>query len=296
MVRVALLTSDSPCQRALAQRIATVPGVTLAGLVVQEIQSTMRMAWVKRAVTKDSRLLANKALQRLFYGRVLRQIPVEEVRHFGGGGVPLPWPDTRLVRVKYINGKSAVEALLQIRPDLIAVSGTRLVKEPIFALNPPRGLVNLHTGISPFYKGGPTCTLWCLANHEPQFIGSTVHVLDLGIDSGDILLTAQTPVEAGDSLETLMWKTVALGHDLYTAVLEALACGLPLQAVPQGQVGKGRTYMTREWTVFRLARAVRYIRSGGLQQWVAAGRAGLDAVRLVDAIAAAEAAGSEGAT
>jgi folate-dependent phosphoribosylglycinamide formyltransferase PurN len=287
-MRVLLLAGDYYWQRALANQLSIIPGITLAGVIVHRRPSTMRLAWVRKAIIRRPGQLASKVLQRLFYNHIIEGIDHEALKRYGRDGEPQPWPAGRTTHVEDISGQESVSQMRRLEPDLIAVYGTGLIKAPVFDLDPMKGLINLHTGISPYYKGGPNCTLWCLANHEPQFIGSTIHRLDIGIDSGPILRTAQSPVEADDTVAGLACKAVAVGHELYVQVIEALARGLPITPVPQDQIGSGRTYLGRDWNVLHLARAVRYVQSGALARWVESGKPGTEQVRLVNAIRATE--------
>ena len=68
--------------------------------------------------------------------------------------------------------------------DIIAVYGTSLLNNTI--LNNNKKFVNIHLGLSPYYKG-MACTLWPFYNKEPQYVGVTVHLLDNKIDNGPIL-------------------------------------------------------------------------------------------------------------
>jgi hypothetical protein len=54
--------------------------------------------------------------------------------------------------------------------------------------------------------------------------------------------------------------------------------------VPQQLVGQGRTFLSREWNIATLAKAVHYVESGKLARWVELGRPGMDRVRLVNAV------------
>jgi methionyl-tRNA formyltransferase len=274
-VKVVLLTSDAPGQRALAARLASTPGVALEGVVVQAIA---RASPWKLLRAKPGRF-TDKAAGRLLHGVATDAITREGVRRFDP---TLPWP-ARALGVDDVNSAEVVALLREQSPDLVCVSGTRMVKAPVFETRPPRGLLNLHTGLSPFYKGGPNCTMWCLANGEPQFIGATIHELDPGIDSGRLLLTEQTPIAAADDAADLVWKTIALGIDLYARVVGAMAAGGEVRAVVQNEIGEGRTYLTREWGARDLGRALHFVNDGGVRRWVEAGRPG--AVRLYDGVA-----------
>ncbi|HWE44861.1 MAG TPA: formyl transferase [Caulobacteraceae bacterium] len=273
-MKVVLLTSDAPGQRALAARLASIPNVELAGVVVQAIAPTH--GW--RLLRTNPARFADKAAGRLLHGAATAKIAREAVRRFD----PVqPWP-ARATPVTDINSAATVDVLRALAPDLICVSGTRMIKAPVFDTRPPRGLLNLHTGISPFYRGGPNCTLWCLSNAEPQFVGATIHELDPGIDSGRLILTEQTPIDANDRAADLVWKTVEHGIAMYARVVGALAAGQAVQTAGQDDLGKGRTYFTREWGAGELGRALQFVRSGGVKRWVEAGRPG--AVKLYDGL------------
>ena len=283
-LRVVLLTSDSPWQRSLANRLAGDDVFTLVGVVVQSISGNMRWTWIGRALKRQPVLLAKKIIIRLVLRRVIDEIAATELTWFGKSGKALEWPEMPLLRVEDINGREVVRFLEGLRPDVGAVSGTRMIREPIFAVRPPNLLLNLHTGLSPYYKGGPNCTLWALSRQEPNLVGATIHVLDPGIDSGDILLTEFTPLEATDTLGKAVSRTTSHGHDMYVRVLRAIAKGHVPVGVRQAALGEGRTFLNREWEPLHLWRALRFVRRGGLARWVKEGCPRNPAASLVDSL------------
>ncbi len=283
-LKVVLLLSEGVWQHALAHRLANVPGVRLSGIVIQHRASTESPEWLRANLKSQRGQAASKIAQRLFFRGALQGIEERAMQVFGRAGQPLPWPRVPTLEVSDINGGECVAFVRGLAPDAIAVSGTETIKEPIFQLAPPRGLLNLHTGIAPFYKGGPNCTLWCLANGEPQFIGASLHVLDEGAGAGGLLVTAQARIEESDTAASLVCKSVSLGHEMYVRVLAAMAKGAEIKAVPQSELGPGRTYHAREWSVARLVSALRFVGQGKLRRWVQAGRPGAKDVRLVNAL------------
>jgi methionyl-tRNA formyltransferase len=268
-MRVVLLTTDAPAQRALARRIADDRRLDLVGVAVQRLSSSRDVSWLRRNVRQPGKVV-DRVLQRLLFLRTLRALAAREREVFGDG----PWPAVPRCVTDDVNGPLVLELIAACRPDAIAVSGTRMVRAPVFGTAPPRGLFNLHTGLSPYYKGGPNCTLWCLANGDPAHLGATVHVLDPGIDSGPLLKTVRTPVEADDTVADLVARTTTVGQAAYVQVLGAVADGVPIRALPQASLAEGRTYLNREWDVRELARAVRFVRRGGLGAWIDDGRPG----------------------
>tara|TARA_B100000029_G_scaffold514061_1_gene615502 strand:- start:1735 stop:2529 length:795 start_codon:yes stop_codon:yes gene_type:complete len=49
--------------------------------------------------------------------------------------------------------------------------------------------INIHMGVSPYYRG-TACNFWALYDKNPQYVGSTIHRLSKGLDSGSILYHA----------------------------------------------------------------------------------------------------------
>src|SRR4051794_19945405 len=57
---------------------------------------------------------------------------------------------------------------------------------------PPLGCINVHPGLLPEYRG-TFPTPWCILNNETE-IGVTVHYMNEGIDTGDILVQQRYPI------------------------------------------------------------------------------------------------------
>ena len=160
--------------------------------------------------------------------------------------------------VENVNDLSVVEYIRKEKPDLIVVSATTMVKKEIIetAANSGSLILNLHTGVSPYIKGGPNCTNWCLAMRE-YLIGNTVMILNAGIDSGAILATELTPLNGTESLLDLYFKVMEHGFDLYSRIIECYVRDrwLP-RSVPQDEITtEGKLFYTRDWTIFRVVQA-----------------------------------------
>src|SRR5438874_9561918 len=118
-MRVVLLTVDEPWQRALAERVSSIPGVTLAGIILQESTSSRTLTYLRKAVIRRPAQVANKILQRVFYNYVIEGIERESVQRFGRSGKPLSWPDADITPVRDINAEQAVQSIRSVEPDLI---------------------------------------------------------------------------------------------------------------------------------------------------------------------------------
>lgn len=110
-------------------------------------------------------------------------LPFEELAWQSGGTFgELPRP----------NEPEGLKALAACAPDLvISVRFRRILRAEAIAV-PRHGVLNLHSGLLPEYKG-MMATFWAMLNGEPE-IGSTLHyIVDAGIDTGPVVGRAPLP-------------------------------------------------------------------------------------------------------
>lgn len=94
--------------------------------------------------------------------------------------------DIPLLREKKINSEEVYEEVKIVEPDLCVISHfERLIKEPILSV-PKMGFVNLHPSLLPDYRGMAP-QHWPIINGEKE-AGITVHYVDEGTDTGDIIV------------------------------------------------------------------------------------------------------------
>ncbi|MBP7216242.1 MAG: hypothetical protein KBA46_03045 [Candidatus Omnitrophica bacterium] len=108
-----------------------------------------------------------------------------------------------------INSSEISDLLRSLQPDVIVVVGTRKLKKEIFSCA-KNGAINLHGGILPYYRGADS-VFWALWNNDPHNIGVTIHMVEEGLDCGNILLTCRLEMTRGDTLRSLRDKIMFLG-------------------------------------------------------------------------------------
>lgn len=237
-MKVIAIFGDGPSQRALAQRIhASVP---LARIAQVSLESRDRRKIVRSAVS-------------ITLARGLRAAWFNMLRHFDE--LYSDWPPVPSSGHSSANDPELIALIERERPDLVLVSGTDLLRKATLDRFATK-VMNLHTGISPYIRGGPNCTNWALALGEFDLIGNTVMWIDPGIDSGAIIATERTPLTGRESLKELHIKVMDHAHDLYRRAVEAFAEGRPLPSVPQPTIAKGRLFLTRHWDSRAMLRAV----------------------------------------
>ena len=115
------------------------------------------------------------------------------------------------------------EQLEALRPDGIIVVGFgRIIPQWMIEL-PRLGNINLHASLLPKYRGAAPIQ-WAIARGE-TVTGVTTMRIDAGLDTGDILLQQEVPIEAQDTAETLGPRLAEVGAQLMVSTLRGLEAG-----------------------------------------------------------------------
>lgn len=113
--------------------------------------------------------------------------------------------------------------LTAIKPDAIIIVGYgRIIPQWMLDL-PPLGNINLHASLLPKYRGAAPIQ-WAIANGE-TVTGTTTMRIDAGLDTGDILLQQQLPINPDDTAETLAPRLADMGAMLLVETLRGLGAG-----------------------------------------------------------------------
>ncbi|MHB8455597.1 MAG: formyl transferase [Acidiferrobacterales bacterium] len=248
-MRLVLLTNVGPEHCYVAQVLADAFPADLAAIIIaaaprrslsSRVRSYRRRYSTRQIISRIGSKLYARAVGRSAH----HEAAARTVLFPGSAGWVLPRQDLLRVFPSH-NGPECLRALEELRPDIIAVYGTGVIRQGVMGMA-GRGIVNLHTGISPRYRGSDT-VFWALHNQEPEWIGATAHSLSEGLDAGSILATCRTPVSRDDDEATLFFKTVKVGATMYADAIKQLAVGT---ARPVEQdLSQGREYRFADRTV-----------------------------------------------
>ena len=116
-----------------------------------------------------------------------------------------------------------VAQLRDAQVDLVVLAGyMRMLKDPMLAAF-PRRIINIHPSLLPKFPG---LEAWRQALAAGESItGCSVHFVDEGMDSGEIIAQARVPVLPGDSPERLHARIQEAEHQLYPEVIARFAHG-----------------------------------------------------------------------
>jgi methionyl-tRNA formyltransferase len=100
-----------------------------------------------------------------------------------------------------LNDAVVVNDLREIQPDLIVFTGGGLIRQDVLA-NSGNGVLNCHMGVLPPYRGMDVVE-WPILEGNIDQIGITVHFMDKGVDTGDILQVSQIHPRTGETISEL---------------------------------------------------------------------------------------------
>ncbi len=117
-----------------------------------------------------------------------------------------------IFHVNNVNAAASHALIEKLKPDIVVVNGTRILNRKTLAkLNAT--VINTHQGITPSYRGAHGA-YWALTQNDPAHCGVTVHLVDEGIDTGNIIAQSVIAPEANDSFVTYPFLQTAKALDL----------------------------------------------------------------------------------
>ena len=126
--------------------------------------------------------------------------------------------------------RTCLDELASFSPDIMVVVGYgQIIPQNIIDL-PRLGIVNVHASLLPKYRGAAPIQ-WAIANGE-RTTGVTTMQINEGLDTGAILLKAETPIDPKETAPELSARLATLGADLCVETLRQLEAGT-LSPTPQ---------------------------------------------------------------
>lgn len=156
-------------------------------------------------------------------GQKLHAGPVKQlaVAH----GIPVHQPER-------LKDPASHRPLIEAAPDLLVVAAYGLILPQAVLDIPKRGCINIHASLLPSWRGAAPIQRAIEAGDAET--GITIMQVELGLDSGPMLLKAALPIAADDTAATLHDRLAALGARL---VVEALRDFDRLTPTPQPEAG-----------------------------------------------------------
>lgn len=128
----------------------------------------------------------------------------------------------RVFEADALRRPEVVTVLRDLKPDLgLSVYFGYILRSELLDIF-PSGCLNLHPGLLP-YNRGTYSNVWSIVERTPA--GATLHYVDPGVDTGDIVAQREVPVDPTDTGGTLYAKLEAACLDVFAATWPALTAG-----------------------------------------------------------------------
>ncbi len=167
-------------------------------------------------------------------------------------------PKMETVSDEGINHEEWVSKAKELVPDIILLYGTSILKEP-WLNNFDGKIINLHLGLSPFYRGSATL-FWPFVNNELEYVGATIHLAVKKVDAGEILARVRPDIELRDNYYTISNKTIKKSvQRMPSIVIDYLDGKIALK---KQDLSIGKRYKRSDFSELALGQALDIVKDG----------------------------------
>jgi methionyl-tRNA formyltransferase len=186
--------------------------------------------------------------------------------YYFGATSDLPAADS-LLRIDHgtLNTAVVYEWIQLRKPDVLLLFGSSILREPLLSAYPDR-IVNMHLGLSPYYRGSGT-NFWPLVNNQPECVGVTIHLASSAVDAGPILCQGRPTPTIGDNAHTLGCKAIVKGASLLASAVVSYLDG---RLRPVAQTGGGRVYRRRDFSAAAVRQMWQHFHNGMIESYLSA--------------------------
>jgi len=174
-----------------------------------------RQGWIS-AVGQLGTMVLTRLGKRFLSGRAERLIADQKLE-------TEPKPGQAIIHVPSANGPECLQAIAAIRPGVVLLAGCRLLSRQTLA-KMPCPVLNYHAGIAPKYRG-MNGGYWALASGDAGNFGTTVHLVDAGVDTGGVLKQARGRPGPGDTISSYALRQAAFSRDICVEALSDALSG-----------------------------------------------------------------------
>ena len=172
----------------------------------------------------------------------------------------------KIYQPQKVKSPEGLQALRELAPELIiVVAYGQLLSKEILEL-PPYGCINVHASLLPDWRGAAPIH-WSILEGDAK-TGVTTMQMDVGLDTGDMLLKAEYPIGENTTTGELHDILAQLGAQLLIETLEQLQRG-ELKRIPQEGAVRYANLLTREHEKINWSRSAQDIHNQvrGLNPW-----------------------------
>lgn len=122
------------------------------------------------------------------------------------------------IEVETVNDDTTRSLLRSLAPKVVFVVSTRMIgTKTLSSVGAP--FINYHSGINPAYRG-MYGGYFALSKGDRVNFGATVHLVDRGVDTGDILYQSRVEPARQDNFHTYVWRLAAGSREIVIQAIE----------------------------------------------------------------------------
>jgi len=200
-----------------------------------------------------------RAMGSLTFGRGFHRHVQQQLDSFFDVDNLRRWRETALppsILVPGLNAEETADTLENLQPDIIVRVSGGIIRPHIFS-RARMATLNIHHGMAPDIRGMASIQ-WGLVEERADWIGATIHVIDKGIDTGQVLWRGSPHLAPGDDFAAIMFKTHLLAAGAMEDLLGRLSTGTPLEHLYQDVSPADSVYRSNldimDWGKLALAR------------------------------------------
>lgn len=129
----------------------------------------------------------------------------------------------RVHQPEKVNDVETIELIKSVKPDFIIVAAYgQILKEELLSI-PKYGCLNIHASLLPKYRGAAPIN-WAIINGD-SISGVTIMKMEKGLDSGPMILKAETKIDDDETAEELHDRLSVMGAELITQAIDDIING-----------------------------------------------------------------------
>lgn len=165
-----------------------------------------------------------------------------------------------------VNSQQTLEYLSDHKVDYILLFGTSIIKAIILEKYPNK-VINLHLGLSPYYKGSGT-NFFPIVNNEFACIGATIHLATQKVDAGGILHQLRLDeLYEEDTIHTLGSRLIQKAGFVYPIIVRGFLEGT-IQPVQQKENAASKEYRIKDFTPDMIRKAHKVLANRGIMLYL----------------------------
>ena len=252
-IKIIIFSADELRHKFIRKRISSIKNVEVK-LCLAEKNSSRQYFKVLQSknykLNEKKHFIKRKESEKKYFGKYLKN--TKELKSL------------RIIeRGEFNFNKKLVDKIISLKPDLLISYGCSIIKDPILSKFKKK-FINIHLGLSPYYKGSAT-NFWPLVYNEPQFLGVSFLKIDKGVDTGPIIHQIRADLEINDNVHDIGNKLIIK----MSSVLEKLILHhKKLKGQKQKKIKKIRIFKKKDYNNSALKKLEYNLKNGIISKYL----------------------------